>query len=224
MFSASCKKDEDSTHVSNRKKKPLITQQDRAILDLKLTRDGLLKFEQNYEAEAIRLLAKAQEMYRAENKQKAVYFMKVRKLKTAKVDSLRGELLTIEDLINSIEWGTQSKRVFDAMKIANAALKEMQDTLPIEKVEELVDEIDESKQIQNEIDAALSSQNLVVDDDEINSELDIMMSQATETSNAAQSILPTNPTSLPEAPSGQISIQSVEKENRDQQAQLLANS
>jgi hypothetical protein len=62
-------------------------------------------------SESASLLSKAQASHRAGDAKKAVYFMKVKKLKEAKVDELSGSLLNLETMVNTIEWTTQSKQV-----------------------------------------------------------------------------------------------------------------
>lgn len=93
------------------REKPKLSDQDRAILDLKLARDKLKRFQSKMETESSFLLKKAQNAHKVGNKTKAVYFMKIMKLKESKVDQLNGELLNIEKMVNTIEWTTQSMQV-----------------------------------------------------------------------------------------------------------------
>ena len=50
--------------------KPQLTDQDRAILDLKLSRDGLKRYQQKTEKESMMLLDKAKDLYKVGNKKK----------------------------------------------------------------------------------------------------------------------------------------------------------
>ncbi len=161
------------------KKSVQVFDQDRAVLDLKIARDNLKRFEKKNEKEAEKLFAKAKELYAKGQKQRALYTMKVRKLKTAKVAELQGQLLTIERTVGSVEWASQSAVVFDAMEKANAALRAMHELLPLERVEELMDEAAESAAYQEEIDGVLATQGgtpgFIADDDAaLNAELDQM--------------------------------------------------
>ena len=143
--------------------KPTLTEQDRAILDLKLARDGLKRYQQRTEKESTTLLTKAKLMYKAGDTKKAVYLMKVRKLKASKIDDLNAQLMTIERMVATIEWKTQSVQIFNAMQTANGALKSMQAILPIERVEALMDDVTDSVEYQQEIDEALSGQDIVIE-------------------------------------------------------------
>jgi len=91
--------------------KPTLSQQDRAILDLKLVRDKLKKEQTSMEAESAALLSRAQASHRSGDKKKALYYMKVKKLKESKVDDLSGQLFNLEKMVNTIEWATQSAQV-----------------------------------------------------------------------------------------------------------------
>ena len=187
--------------------KPTLTEQDRAILDLKLARDGLKRYQQRTEKESTTLLTKAKLMYKAGDTKKAVYLMKVRKLKASKIDDLNAQLMTIERMVATIEWKTQSVQIFNAMQTANGALKSMQAILPIERVEALMDDVTDSVEYQQEIDEALSGQDIVIDDSQLNDELDRMaqeMGLSSLTTGAAPIELPKEPSQapliLPEAP------------------------
>ena len=130
--------------------------QDRAILDLKLARDKLKQYQRKMEDESNLLLARAQACHKAGDKRKAVYYMKVKKLKEQKVNDLFGELLGLEKMINTIEWATQNALVFEAMGRAQAALESAQAALPIEAVDELLLDVAEGIENQQAIDDTLS--------------------------------------------------------------------
>lgn len=98
------------------REKPKLSDQDRAVLDLKLARDKLKRFQSKMESESSILLKKAQDLHKSGNKTKAVYYMKIKKLKESKVDELNGELLNIEKMVNTIEWTTQSMQVYERVK------------------------------------------------------------------------------------------------------------
>ena len=194
----------------NSRSKFVPSKQDQAILDLKLARDGLHRYQERAEMESERLLDRAKESHKAGNKKKAVYFMKVRKLKQSKIEDLHGQLLTIENQVNSIEWQTQSVQIFAAMESANNALKALHEVLPLEKVEELMDDVADEIGYQREIDAALSNQQVSVNDEELNKELDSMALELEEQSIAkgdiSYPIAPdTTPLVLPAVPTSIVS-------------------
>jgi|MDSY01.1.fsa_nt_gb charged multivesicular body protein 6 len=214
--------------------KPQLTDQDRAILDLKLSRDGLKRYQQKTEKESMMLLDKAKDLYKVGNKKKAAYLMKVRKLKSSKIDELNTQLLTIETMISTIEWTTQSAQVFNAMQSANHALKAMQQILPIDRVESLMDDVTDSIEYQREIDDALSQEDVIIDDAQLNEELDRMAremglpaaSDGSTAANVAQS-LPEAPTEapliLPDAPTSEVPVSQVrEPSELERPAQALA--
>ena len=201
--------------------KPQLSEQDRAILDLKLARDKLKKYQTALEIESATLLKRAQDCHRRKETKKALYFMKVKKLKEAKVEQLYGELLTLEQMVNSIEFTVQSVTVVAAMEKAQGALESLHRSLPLERVEELLDDVAESVAAQEEIDAALAGAGAlgVGDDAALDAELAAMevellgeaaSASATDAPPAVRldAELPVAPNTpiLPEAPTGPVEI------------------
>lgn len=155
------------------KAKPTLSQQDRAILDLKLARDKLRAYQARMEGESSALLTRAQACLKEGNKRKALYYMKVKKLKEAKIDELNSELLNIEKMAHSIEWATQSIQVVGAMEAANGALEAAQRALPLERVDALMEALADHADAQAEMDRALGGQGQLtsLDESELESEL-----------------------------------------------------
>ena len=160
---------------------------------MKLARDKLKRYQSKLSGESASLLARAQAAHKAGAKTKAVYYMKVKKLKEAKVEQLYGELLSLESMMASVEWATQSMTVVTAMEKAQGALENLQRELPIERVDALMDDVAESIGLQAEIDAALAgTTNAVgVGDDELDAELQAL--EAEQLAASAPQSLVSNP-------------------------------
>lgn len=195
--------------------KPTLSQHDRAVLDLKLARDKLKRYQAKLSQESAALLARAQAAHKAGAKTKAVYYMKVKKLKEAKAEQLYGELLSLEQMMATVEWATHSVAVVAAMEIAQCALESLQRSLPLDRVEALMDDVAEAVTLQAEIDNALAGAgDLVagVGDHELDAELNALEAEQQATAKAAlpvaqratalEQLLPVAPSTLilPEAP------------------------
>lgn len=168
--------------------KPVVSPHDRAVLDLKLARDKLKRYQAKLAQESASLLARAQAAHKAGAKTKAVYYMKVKKLKEAKAEQLYGELLSLETMMATVEWATQSAAVVAAMEKAHGALESLQRSLPLERVEALMDDVAEAVALQAEIDNALAGAGAIVvgvGDDELDAELHALEAQQQRTAKAA---------------------------------------
>jgi charged multivesicular body protein 6 len=182
--------------------KPTLSQQDRAILDLKIARDKLRQHQVKVEAESVTLLCRAQGEYKKGDKKRGVYFMKIKKLKESKVDEINSQLLNLEQMVQTIEWTTQSVAVVSAMERAQLSLTKLQEEIPVERVEALMDDVAESVQMQQEIDRALAvglpGSSVEEMEDELDAELQALSdSLDTTTTPAMLPALPVAPTTTP---------------------------
>mmetsp|Transcript_60243 Transcript_60243/g.136207 ORF Transcript_60243/g.136207 Transcript_60243/m.136207 type:complete len:231 (+) Transcript_60243:144-836(+) len=166
---------EKPTTPAARKPKPTISDADRATLDLKIARDKMKQYQGKLERECGVLLKRGQDCFKVGNKKKALYYMKVKKMKEAKFGDLEAQLLNLEKMVQTIEWTTQSMQVFDAMKKANGALEAMHRELPLERVQELMDDTSENLAYQDEIDRALAGTDMgTLEDRDLEAELNAL--------------------------------------------------
>mmetsp|Transcript_17322 Transcript_17322/g.31806 ORF Transcript_17322/g.31806 Transcript_17322/m.31806 type:complete len:237 (+) Transcript_17322:66-776(+) len=182
--------------------KPSLSQQDQAILDLKIARDKLRRHQSKGEAESATLLKRAQGEYKKGDKKRAVYFMKIKKLKESKVDEIGSQLLNLEQMVHTIEWTTQSMAVVSAMERAQVSLTTLQKEMPVERVQELMDDVSEAVEMQQEIDRALAAglpgSSLEEMEDELGKELEALAGD-TQAAGIGTTIpvLPVAPVTLP---------------------------
>eukprot|EP00903_Cladosiphon_okamuranus_P022278 g20484.t1 len=145
-------------NLASRKKKrerAHVTDQDRAVLDLKNSRDRLKRYQKKLEIECDKLQAQAMAMIKEKRKDRALLLLKIKKLKQNQVEKADSQLLSVEQLIETIDWESQQLQVFNALKEGNAALNKLHDEMPLDKVEELMADTAESIAMEEEISKAI---------------------------------------------------------------------
>eukprot|EP00752_Nemacystus_decipiens_P011673 g10360.t1 len=143
--------------VSKKKKRERahVTDQDRAVLDLKNSRDRLKRYQKKLEIDCDKLQAQAMAMIKEKRKDRALLLLKIKKLKQNQVEKADSQLLSVEQLIETIDWESQQLQVFNALKEGNVALNKLHDEMPLEKVEELMADTAESIAMEEEISKAI---------------------------------------------------------------------
>ncbi|CAM9584370.1 unnamed protein product [Discosporangium mesarthrocarpum] len=132
-----------------------ITDQDRAVLDLKNARDRLQKYQKRLDKESTRLQSQALTLVKEGRKDKALLLLKIKKFKQEQANKADGQLLGVMQMMDNIEWGSQQLKVFDALKSGNLALDRLHKEMPLEQVEELMADTAESIAMSEEISRAI---------------------------------------------------------------------
>ncbi|XP_006615772.1 charged multivesicular body protein 6 [Apis dorsata] len=185
------------------KKKPpsRVTEQDKAILQLKQTRDKIKQYqrriEQNLEKE--RLLAK--KLIQNKQRERALLLLRKKKFQEQILSKTDGQLENLEHMVHDLEFAQVELRVVDGLKVGNAALKKLHDLLSIDEIEKIMDETREGIEKQKEIDDILSGELTENDETEVEAELDILLAAEVEEKAPEVTediILPEVPKELPE--------------------------
>ncbi|XP_003699565.1 vacuolar protein sorting 20 [Megachile rotundata] len=185
------------------KKKPpsRVTEQDKAILQLKQTRDKIKQYQRRIEQslEKERLLAK--KLVQNGQKDRALLLLRKKKFQEQVLSKTDGQLENLERMVHDIEFAQVELKVIDGLKVGNAALKKLQDLLSIDEIEKVMDETREGIEKQKEIDEVLAGELTEEDEGEVEAELDALL--AAEVKEKAPEIpqdviLPDVPEELPE--------------------------
>lgn len=185
------------------KKKPpsRVTEQDKAILQLKQTRDKIKQYqrriEQNLEKE--RLLAK--KLIQNKQKERALLLLRKKKFQEQILSKTDGQLESLERMVHDLEFAQVELNVIDGLKVGNVALKKLNDLLSIDEIEKVMDETKEGIEKQREINEILSGELTDKDESEVEAELDALL--AAEIEEKAPEVpeevtLPEVPEELPE--------------------------
>ncbi|XP_050346123.1 charged multivesicular body protein 6-A [Nymphalis io] len=161
----------------SKSKKPVsrVTEQDKAILQLKQQRDKLKQYQKKIELnlERDRLLAKK---LLAENKRdRAKLLLKKKRYQENLLQNADIQLEKLEQLTHDLEFTQIEVQVLDGLKTGNEALKKVHDILNIDDIEKILDETREGIEKQREIDELISGQLTEEDDEAIDAELEAIL-------------------------------------------------
>ena len=132
-----------------------ITQTDRAILDLKNSRDRLNRFKKKLEMDQDKLLDKAKEFQKQGNKRMAIYLMKLRKHKTIEAGNVDNQLLNVLEMVDKIEGKRNEMEIVNAMQQGKDALEKLHIEMSVDDVLQLMEEIEEQSEVEHQINEIL---------------------------------------------------------------------
>lgn len=156
---------------------PRVTQQDKAILQVKLQKDKLLQYQRRInvliksERANIKKLLKTQA---PSDKAMAKTILKKIKYQEILIEKTMNQILNLENMISNIEFKLIENEFLKGLSNGNEIMKKLNNELNLNKVEDIIDEFNENLQYQNEIDELLST--AVVNQD-FNEELDSELHQ-----------------------------------------------
>ncbi len=133
-----------------------VSQIDRAVLDLKVSRDRMTRYKQKLNLDSTNLLARAKTLKHEKNDSKnALNLLKLRKMKLKEVDKIDTQLLTIQTMVSNIRSKEEEKEVLAALRTGKDALQKLHEENTLEDVLNLMDGIEEQNELEREINVAL---------------------------------------------------------------------
>mmetsp|Transcript_19519 Transcript_19519/g.39515 ORF Transcript_19519/g.39515 Transcript_19519/m.39515 type:complete len:231 (+) Transcript_19519:87-779(+) len=147
------------------KAKPKMTDKDKAILDLKRQKIKMKNYKTRINATLEKEMAMAKQLIKQKKKKKALLVLKKKKYLETLVERTDKAILNTEKLVDSIEYASMQKQIFDAMKAGNDCLKEIQSEISIEEVEKLMEDTEEAIAYQEQISETLAGS--LTNDDEL---------------------------------------------------------
>ncbi|KAI9279948.1 Snf7 family [Umbelopsis sp. AD052] len=157
-----------------------ITDQDKAILDLKVQRDKLKQYHKKLQVVADKEVEIAKQSLAQGNKKKALVSLKKKKYQEQLLEKTDAQLMNLEELTNSIEFALVEKQVLDGLQKGNEVLKEIHKEMSVEAVQKLMDDTADAIEYQNEIDEILSGNLTAEDEEDVLRELDELQQQELE--------------------------------------------
>ena len=158
-----------------------VSQIDRAILDLKVSRDRLTRYKKKLNLDSTKLLSKAK-IYKAKNTsadtKNALNLLKLRKLKLKEVDNIDSQLLTLQGMVSNIQSKEEEKEVLAALRTGKNALEKLHAENSLEDVMNLMDDVQEQNELEEEINNVLVNTGetlTLVEEDELELELQALM-------------------------------------------------
>lgn len=157
---------------SSKAKVSRVTEQDKAVLQLKQQRDKLKQYQKRIELQLEKDREMAKKCLAAGRKERAKTLLRKKKYQEKLLINADAQIETIEKLASDIEFAQVEAQVISGLKVGNEALKKVNEILSIEEVEQILDETRESIEKQQEIDALLNGVLTEEDEDEVLAELE----------------------------------------------------
>ncbi|KAF9819942.1 hypothetical protein IEO21_01803 [Rhodonia placenta] len=157
---------------------PKVTKQDRAILDLKLQRDKVKQYQKKIQAVLEREHEIAKQQLAAGNKGRALTALRQRKYQESLLAKTDGQLENLEKLVSTIEFSMIEVSVLHGLQQGNEVLKQIHKEMNIESVEKLLEETQEAREYQREIDEMLANNLTSEDEEAVQLELQALQTEA----------------------------------------------
>ncbi|VEN46435.1 unnamed protein product [Callosobruchus maculatus] len=148
-----------------------VTEQDKAILQLKQQRDRLKQYQKRIELALSKDKEIAKKLLSNGQRERAKLLLKKKRYQEQLLVKTDGQLENLEKLTHDIEFAQVELQVVEGLKKGNEALKKVNDALNIEDIEKILDETREGIDKQNEINELLSGQLTEEDEDAVEEEL-----------------------------------------------------
>lgn len=155
-----------------RRRTPVVTAQDKAILQLKQQRDKIRIYQKKTESELERNKQLALDLFKKGLKERALIVLKRRKCMEEIIGRTDKQLETLEQLVSDIEFTQAEVSVVEGLKTGNEALKQLTSLMNIDDIQKMMDENQEAAEKQQEISDIILRSSERLDDDELLKELD----------------------------------------------------
>uniref|UniRef100_L7M061 Protein-sorting related protein n=1 Tax=Rhipicephalus pulchellus TaxID=72859 RepID=L7M061_RHIPC len=159
------------------KKVSRVTEQDKAILQLKQQRDKIKQYQKKilFNLENERQLAR--KLLNDGRKEKAKLLLRKKRFMEQMLEKTDGQLTNLEKMVHDIEFAQIEIQVVEGLKVGNESLKKLHEVLSVEAIEKIMDETQEGIEKQKEIDDLLSGQLTAEDDEAVLAELEALVSE-----------------------------------------------
>lgn len=210
MGATKSKNRQNNEHLKEQHRKENTTDKDKAILQLKNSRDRIKKYIKKLEEEAKSIHMLAKKLYNDNKPQSAKIALK-RKIMKEKLmhDSEKGYLMIVK-MIDTVEWESTNVQVFEALETGNKLLEQLRKDMPIDKIEEILEGMNESSEKNEEINFIINGNNNLLEDEELLKALDDLIQKDqgiinTDNMNINLPEVPIHPI-LPPTPTNEINI------------------
>ncbi|GLV42824.1 Vacuolar protein sorting 20 [Carabus blaptoides fortunei] len=162
------------------KKKPpsRITEQDKAVLQLKSQRDKLKQYQKRIELGLASDRQLAKRLLADGKKDRAKLLLRKKRYQEQLLQNTDAQLEHLDRMVHDIEFAQIEMQVLQGLKTGNTALKKMNDLFSIEEIERIMDETQEGVEKQQEIDAILSGALTAEDEEAVEAELEEIIGQS----------------------------------------------
>lgn len=134
-----------------------ITAHDKAIFQLKQQRDKLRQFQNKHDELRKRQEALARTSVQEKQHEKARFYLRAKRHQESIITKSYDQIETLERLIGTIESKLVEKDVFESLTSGNILLKELNSEMSLEKVDQVMDDLEEERLKVDEVSDALAS-------------------------------------------------------------------
>ncbi|KAM3846355.1 charged multivesicular body protein 6 [Vipera latastei] len=159
-------------NLFGRKRQTRVTEQDKAVLQLKQQRDKLKQYQKKISLQLDRERIVARQLLKDGKKEKAKLLLKKKRYEEQLLDKTENQISNLERMVHDIEFTQIEMKVIEGLKIGNECLNRMHQVMSIEEVERIMDETQEAVEYQRQIDEILSGRLTTEDEDAILAELE----------------------------------------------------
>lgn len=192
-----------------------VTEQDRAILELKNQRDKLKQYQKKIGVQIEKDRQVAKQLLKDGKKEKAKLLLRKKKFQESQLEKMDGQLDNIEKMVHDLEFAQIENEVVKGLKKGNESLKKLHQICSLEDVERIMDETRDAVEYQQEIDDLLAGGLTQQEEDDVLEELDQIIQQS----------LPDTEVELPEVPGEEPEAKErarAKKEKRQEEAMLAS--
>ncbi|XP_023864123.1 charged multivesicular body protein 6 [Salvelinus sp. IW2-2015] len=204
-------------NVFGRKRRTRVTEQDRAVLQLKQQRDKLKQYQKRITLQLEKERNLAKQLLKDGKKEKALLLLKKKRYQDQLLDKTENQISNLERMCQDIEFAQIEMKVIEGLKVGNDCLKSLHEVMSIEDVERIMDETQEAIEYQREIDEMLAGSLTQEDEDAILAELEAITQGDLDLPEVPDESLPEVPEAAEEEPEpGQ------ERPRKKQEREMLA--
>lgn len=180
-------------NLFGRKKRSRVTEQDKAVLQLKQQRDKLKQYQKRIGIQLEKEREFARQLLRGGKKEKAKLLLKKKRYQEQLLDKTEVQISNLEQMVQNIEFAQIELKVIEGLKIGNDCLNKMHEVMSLEEVERIMDETQEAIEYQRQIDDILAGGFSQDDEDAILAELDAITQEEVELPEVPAEPLPNIP-------------------------------
>ncbi|WFC99040.1 Vacuolar protein sorting-associated protein 20 [Malassezia yamatoensis] len=194
---------------SSSSKGPIITKHDRAVLDLKLQRDRLKRYQNKVRVARLTKLQYvldkeyeiAREALASGQRSRAKLALQRRTYQRGLIEKTDQQLSTLQELVSTIEFAQMEQSIMYGLEQGNQVLKEIHKEMSLDRVDDLMSDTAEAQQYQQEIDSRLATQLTIEEQEDVEEQLKNLAAEIRPISDTDQAdtvpVLPSAPAETP---------------------------
>ena len=188
-----------------------MTQLDKSKLEVKRGKNRISKFSKKLEQQIVKLDQDARNYLKSGNKKKALYTLRLKKLKIKSLDDVEQKILSLEKILLEIESTEMTQESLKAVQNGTNALNEMHRIMSVEDVEQIMADNEEALDEANEIASLLSGESFdLTDEEELEAELNALSGNVNNKNDTKVEI-----PNLPNVPTSKIQLKNDEDANTE---------